>query len=98
MYSLRVQDIIPYESTLSSKTLKSVCLAISSVINCNNSFWALKGYVGSIILPTGNLKRNIFNTTVYLIPFQPRDFGCAYLPTSSDVSPNLNDENIEKTK
>lgn len=50
-----------------------------------------------LILPTGNLKRNIFNTTVYLIPFQPRDFGCAYLPTSSDVSPNLNDENIEKT-
>lgn len=49
-----------------------------------------------LILPTGNLKRNIFNTTVYLIPFQPRDFGCAYLPTSSDVSPNLNDENIEK--
>ena len=50
-----------------------------------------------LILPTGNLKHNIFNTTVYLIPFQPRDFGCAYLPTSSDVSPNLNDENIEKT-
>lgn len=50
-----------------------------------------------LILPTGNLKRNIFNTTIYLIPFQPRDFGCAYLPTSSDVSPNLNDENIEKT-
>lgn len=50
-----------------------------------------------LILPTGNLKRNIFNTTVYLIPFQPRDFGCAYLPTSSDVSQNLNDENIEKT-
>lgn len=50
-----------------------------------------------LILPTGDLKRNIFNTTVYLIPFQPRDFGCAYLPTSSDVSPKLNDENIEKT-
>lgn len=49
-----------------------------------------------LILPTGDLKRNIFNTTVYLIPFQPRDFGCAYLPTSSEVSPNLNDENIEK--
>lgn len=50
-----------------------------------------------LILPTGDLKRNIFNTTVYLIPFQPRDFGCAYLPTSSEVSPKLNDENIEKT-
>lgn len=50
-----------------------------------------------LILPTGDLKRNIFNTTIYLIPFQPRDFGCAYLPTSSEVSPKLNDENIEKT-
>ncbi len=50
-----------------------------------------------LILPTGDLKRNIFNTTIYLIPFQERDFGCAYLPRSSEVSQNLNDENIEKT-
>ena len=49
-----------------------------------------------LILPTGNLKRNIFNTTIYLIPFQERDFGCAYLPRSSEVSHKLNDENIEK--
>ena len=48
------------------------------------------------ILPTGDLKRNIYNTTIYLIPFQTRDFGCAYLPTSSSVSRELNDENIEK--
>ena len=48
-----------------------------------------------LVLPTGDLKRNIFNTTIYLIPFQTRDFGCAYLPTSSDVSPELNDKNIE---
>ncbi len=48
-----------------------------------------------LVLPTGDLKRNIFNTTIYLIPFQTRDFGCAYLPTSSDVSSNLNDKNIE---
>lgn len=48
-----------------------------------------------LILPTGDLTRNIFNTTVYLIPFQKRDFGCAYLPTSSEVSPLLNDRNIE---
>ncbi|MBQ3311234.1 hypothetical protein IJG72_04075 [bacterium] len=47
------------------------------------------------ILPTGDLKRNIFNTTIYLIPFQTRDFGCAYLPTSSSVSECLNDTNME---
>ncbi len=47
------------------------------------------------ILPTGNLENNIFSTTVYLIPFHPREFGCAYLPTSSAVSPNLKDTEIE---
>lgn len=47
------------------------------------------------ILPTGNIKRNILDTTVYLTPFQSRAFGCAYLPTSTDVSRNLKDENIE---
>ena len=50
-----------------------------------------------LILPTGDLRRNIFNTTIYLIPFQERDFGCAYLPRSSEVSKKLNDENIENT-
>ena len=40
-----------------------------------------------LILPTGNLDNGIFNTTIYLIPFNPREFGCAYLPTSSSVSP-----------
>ena len=50
------------------------------------------------ILPTGNLENNIFSTTIYLIPFHPREFGCAYLPMSSSVSPNLEDKNItEKT-
>ena len=49
-----------------------------------------------LILPTGDLNRKIFNTTIYLIPFQTRDFGCAYLPTSSSVSENLNDKNIEE--
>lgn len=48
------------------------------------------------ILPTGNVKAGIFNTTVYLIPFHPRDFGCAYLPTSSDVSPALEDEYLKE--
>ena len=47
-----------------------------------------------LILPTGNKENNIFNTTIYLIPFHPREFGCAYLPKSSEVSENLFDENI----
>ena len=49
-----------------------------------------------VILPTGNIKNNIFNTTIYLIPFHPREFGCAYLPKSSDVSKNLLDTNIQE--
>ena len=51
-----------------------------------------------LILPTGNKSNNIFGTTMYLIPFHPREFGCAYLPTASCVSPNLEDKDIyEKT-
>ncbi len=49
-----------------------------------------------LILPSGNLENNIYNTTIYLIPFHPREFGCAYLPKSSEVSKNLLDENIQK--
>lgn len=49
-----------------------------------------------LILPTGNLENHIFNTTIYLIPFHPREFGCAYLPKSSEISEKLFDENIEK--
>ncbi len=49
-----------------------------------------------LILPTGNLENNIYNTTIYLIPFHPREFGCAYLPKSSDISEELFDENIQK--
>ena len=49
-----------------------------------------------LILPTGNLQNNIFNTTIYLIPFHPREFGCAYLPKSSEVSENLLDKELEK--
>ncbi len=48
------------------------------------------------ILPTGNLSAGIFNTTVYLIPFHPRDFGCAYLPTSSEASPALEDARLKE--
>ena len=48
-----------------------------------------------LILPTGNLENGIFSTTIYLIPFHPREFGCAYLPRSSEVSENLLDKDIE---
>lgn len=49
-----------------------------------------------LILPTGNLENGIYNTTIYLIPFHPREFGCAYLPKSSEVSSKLKDEYIEE--
>ncbi len=49
-----------------------------------------------LILPTGNLDNKIYNTTIYLIPFHPREFGCAYLPKSSEVSEKLKDAEIEK--
>lgn len=47
-----------------------------------------------LILPTGNPENHIFGTTMYLIPFHPREFGVAYLPTASCVSPNLEDKKI----
>lgn len=49
-----------------------------------------------LILPTGNTKNKIYNTTIYLIPFHPREFGCAYLPKSSEVSEKLKDKHIEE--
>ncbi len=49
-----------------------------------------------LILPTGNLDNNIFNTTIYLIPFHPREFGCAYLPKSSEVSNELLDKKLQE--
>lgn len=49
-----------------------------------------------LILPAGNLENNIFSTTIYLIPFHPREFGCAYLPKSSEVSENLLDREIQE--
>jgi len=52
-----------------------------------------------IILPAGNLEQGVLATTMYIIPFHPREFGCAYLPKSSEVSENLEDavlkENLE---
>lgn len=48
-----------------------------------------------LILPTGNSENGILNTTIYLTPFHPREFGCAYLPKSFEVSENLLDEEIK---
>lgn len=45
-----------------------------------------------LILPSGNAEKNILATTVYLIPFHPRDFGCAYLPSSSEISDAVKDD------
>lgn len=48
-----------------------------------------------LILPAGNLEREIFPTTIYLVPFHEREFGCAYLPKSTEVSPNLEDAKLK---
>ena len=37
-----------------------------------------------VILPSGNLQKGILSTTIYLVPFHPRDFGNAYLTASSE--------------
>lgn len=48
-----------------------------------------------VILPSGNISKNILSTTIYLVPFHPRDFGNAYLTASAEeVSENLADKEI----
>lgn len=49
-----------------------------------------------LILPNGNSQNGIYPTTIYLIPFHPREFGCAYLPKSNEVSEKLKDSHIEE--
>lgn len=49
-----------------------------------------------LILPAGNPDRGIFSTTIYLVPFHPREFGCAYLPISYGVSDNLEDSLLKE--
>lgn len=49
-----------------------------------------------VILPAGNPDRGIFSTTIYLVPFHPREFGCAYLPISYGVSDNLEDSMLKE--
>lgn len=50
-----------------------------------------------VILPAGNASKGIFATSVYLVPFQKREFGCAYLPKSTEVSVNLEDNYLKET-
>ena len=47
-----------------------------------------------LILPSGMPDKGVLGTTVYLIPFHPREFGCAYLPVSTEVSPHIEDKRI----
>ena len=48
-----------------------------------------------LILPSGDERNNVMATTLYLLPFHPREFGCAYLPSSSEVSPVLEDVRLK---
>jgi len=47
-------------------------------------------------LDSGNLELDILPATIYLIPFTKREFDCAYLPKSNEVSENLQDNNLMK--
>ncbi len=49
-----------------------------------------------ITLPAGNVKEGVMPATIYLTPIHPRDFGCAYLPKSSEVSDKLEDKKISQ--
>lgn len=42
-----------------------------------------------LILPSGRADGRVFATTVYLTPFHPREFGCAYLPAHNGVSEKI---------
>ncbi len=50
-----------------------------------------------VTMPVGKPEEGILSTTVYLIPFHPREFGCAYIPQHSGVSPGLEDKLIKST-
>ncbi len=50
-----------------------------------------------VILPSGNLEKGILATTIYLVPFHPRDFGNAYLLESTqEVSETLTDNLLKE--
>ena len=48
-----------------------------------------------LILPSGLAEKGVMPATIYLIPFHPREFGCAYLPSGYGVSPNLEDKELK---
>ncbi len=49
-----------------------------------------------VILPSGNIAKGVLSTTIYLIPFNSRDFGNAYLTASTEeVSKKLSDKMLE---
>ena len=50
-----------------------------------------------VILPAGNLSQGVMATTIYLVPFHPRDFGNAYLTSSAEeVSERLADKELKQ--
>ncbi len=50
-----------------------------------------------VILPSGNIDKGVLSTTIYLIPFHPREFGNAYLLESTqEVSENLTDNLLKE--
>lgn len=49
-----------------------------------------------VILPSGNEKNKILSTTIYLVPFTPRDFGNAYLIAGTEeISRSLEDKDLK---
>ena len=77
--------------------IKFICLSALGKSEDNEETGKFMDWLRQLaILPTGNKSNNIYSTTIYLAPFHPRDFGCAYLPRSSDISDKLYDEEIEK--
>ena len=50
-----------------------------------------------VILPSGNIEKGILSTTIYLIPFHPREFGNAYLVESTEeVSEKITDNKLKE--
>ena len=50
-----------------------------------------------VILPSGNPNKNILSTTLYLVPFTPRDFGNAYIIAGTEeISSKIEDKELKK--
>lgn len=47
-----------------------------------------------LVTPSGNYEYGVLGTVMYVLPFHPREFGCAYIPKSKFVSQALEDVNI----